>query len=572
MCQLLQHGGPDDEGLFVEESRGLVLGNRRLALLDLSPAGHMPMTYGERYTVTYNGELYNYAILKTELQSLGHVFNNHTDTEVILAAFAQWKVQAFARFKGMYAFALWDKLEGCLYLVRDAAGIKPLYYSHKNDVLVFASEMRAFASSGQTYISDVNWPVMLMAYGHLPEPVATLNGVKPLPKGCFARVDCNTGRMQLQSFRHYSFSERITEGGAVAVKEQLQKAVQQQMLADAPVGVFLSGGLDSAIIASLAAKHNTGTLKTLSIYFNDAAFSEKPYQDLVIQQLQCAHAQWLLTPKDFAAGFPKVLQAMDLPSCDGINTWFISKYAKEQGLKAVLSGIGGDELFGGYPSFKRMQLARLIQQAPDMAVRQGVHFNSRKFNRLSYLQLPGIKGIYLFLRGHFTPGEIARQLDMDEQHVWRVLNETPLYMDLPDLADGNKASWMEFNLYMQNQLLRDADVMSMQHGVEIRVPFLDEDLVSTAMAMAPPNKYPVGLPKQLLINCFKDILPAPVWDRPKMGFSFPFDDWFRQNELVMDFLAAPANAATLKLFNSGQVKWYQVMLLLLLKQPSLQAA
>jgi asparagine synthase (glutamine-hydrolysing) len=569
MCTLQRHGGPDDEGLYSEEESGMVLGNRRLALLDLSAAGHMPMEYADRYVITYNGELYNFLTLKKELQNLGHRFSNHTDTEVILAAFAQWQVQSFARLKGMFAFALWDRKEKELYLVRDPAGIKPLYYSCYNGSLVFASEIRAFRPVEWLGEENKNWPVYLMAYGHLPEPVTTLAHVIPLRKGCFFKYSTGKKAGSLQSFSHYSYSSQAvdTQSAERNIKAVLCASVKRHLLADAPVGVFLSGGLDSGIIAALAAHDNANALRTLSIYFDDPRFSEKKYQDILLQQLKCNNEQYLLSATDFHESFPAILSAMDLPSSDGINTWFISKYARAQGLKAVLSGVGGDELFGGYPSFLRMRMANLLQQMPGAAIGLGRYSHSKKMSRVTYLRLPGIKGIYLFLRGHFSPHEIAVQLDMEEKEVWRILSAEPCLMDVDRMDEKNKASWMEFNLYMQNQLLRDSDVMSMIHGVEIRVPFLDDELIKLALQMPGGIKYPAPLPKQILINSFKDMLPRAVWDRPKMGFSFPFANWMKGSGYIQD-LMMEGNAVTrnsYQQFMEGKMYWYQLMSLVNLR-------
>jgi asparagine synthase (glutamine-hydrolysing) len=569
MCSLQCHGGPDDEGLYVEVEPGLVLGNRRLALLDLSPAGHMPMEYVDRYVITYNGELYNFLLLKQELVRLGHSFRTHTDTEVILAAFSQWGVQAFARLKGMFAFALWDRQEKELYLVRDPAGIKPLYYSTDKNRIVFGSEIRSFSPVSWLQEANKHWPVYLLAYGHLPEPVTTLANIKPLPKGSFYKYNRQTGSGSLQSFNHYSYSSvgDQKDQAEKTIRSTLLSSVGRHLLADAPVGVFLSGGLDSGIIAALAARQNSRSLHTLSIYFDEPKFSEKKYQDILLERLQCRNEQYLLSEKDFHQCFPDILSAMDLPSCDGINTWFISKYAKAEGLKAVLSGIGGDELFGGYPSFMRMHMADLLQHMPAGAKGMGRYGYSRKMSRLSYLRLPGIKGLYLFLRGHFSPHEIAVQLGMAEQEVWSILAAEPCLMDVDRLGDKNKASWMEFNLYMQNQLLRDADVMSMSHGVEIRVPFLDDELVRLALQMSGDIKYPAPLPKQILIDSFKDILPREVWDRPKMGFSFPFAKWMKGSQFIKD-LMMDGNAVTrnsYQQFMEGKMYWYQLISLVNLR-------
>lgn len=570
MCDIQQHGGPDDEGLFVSPDQHLVLGNRRLALIDLSPEGHMPMQYMNRYTITYNGELYNYADLRNELKSLGHRFSNHTDTEVILASFAQWGSQAFSRLQGMFAFALFDQEVNKLFIARDPAGIKPLYYAAGKDFLAFASELRAFSAVSQCREADPYWPVYMMAYGHLPEPVSTLRDVRPLPKGCFLTYDLSDRRYNLQSFSHYSYSSRITD--AVEAKEEiartLESSVKSHLIADAPLGVFLSGGLDSSIITMLAARYKKQDLNTLSIYFSEPGFSEKKYQDLVIDKTGCRNHQFLLEKEEFHRSFPSILEAMDLPSSDGINTWFISKYAAGLGLKAVLSGVGGDELFGGYPSFNRMQAALRLRQLPGFLKSAGRRSRVKKLNRMSYLNLGGIKGLYLFLRGHFSPYEIARHLNMPESQVWSVLEEHPVLMNAEEvLSPKNQASWMEFNLYMQNQLLRDSDVMSMIHSVEIRVPFLDENLVRLALRIDPSVKYPAGRPKQILIDTFRRELPEGVWNRPKMGFSFPFAQWMKSSDFVKDSLvnSGPHTQKAYQLFMQDQLHWSHLMSLVIMR-------
>ena len=568
MCDLQKHGGPDDGGLYSSATDSLVLGNRRLALLDLSAAGHQPMSYQNRYFITYNGELYNFMPLKEELKELGHQFHTHTDTEVILAAYAQWNTLAFARFNGMFAFAIWDDHLKELLLVRDAAGMKPLYYSTASGGLAFASEIRAFKPIPYLQESNTAWPVYLMAYGHIPEPATTLRDVKPLHKGFFLKYELRSGKQSLQSFAHYSYNRGFSKSDRDAsnLTTTLKNAVERHLIADAAVGVFLSGGLDSGIIATVAAEIKKSRLNSLSLYFEDEFYSEKKYQDILLQQLQCKPQQYLLEEKEFHQQFPNILRAMDMPGCDGVNTWFISKQAAELGLKAVLSGIGADELFGGYPSFKRMQIAGLLQQLPDIIINTAQQSKIQKFNRLSYLQLNGIKGIYLFLRGLFTPNDIAKQLGGNEKEVWSILNETPVISELNDINTKNRASWMEFNMYMQNQLLRDADVMGMAHGVEIRVPFLDDNFVRLALSIDPVTKYAGRLPKQILIDNYKTSLPEAVWNRPKMGFSFPFHKWLTNSSYIKEMMYN-SNEATQKnydRFMRGKLHWSQLMALILL--------
>jgi asparagine synthase (glutamine-hydrolysing) len=470
----------------------------------------------------------------------------------------------------MFAFALWDREEENLYLVRDAAGIKPLYYRVSNTGLHFASEIRAFQYLYDCNEENINWPVFFMAYGHIPEPVTTLKDVKSLPKGCFIKYNTRNNNWNLQSFKHYSFSEipYSVKDAEEAVYETLNRAVKSHLIADAPIGVFVSGGVDSGIIAALASQQKKEELHSLSIYFEEKEFSEKNYQDTLIEHLKCQPHQFLLTESDFEANLHQVLSDMDMPCCDGINTWFISKAAREQGLKAVLSGIGGDELFGGYPSFNRIGLTSLLHKIPNGILKSGKYFNDKRLNRLSYLAMDGIKGTYLFLRGHFTAHEIATQMGMYETEVWNILNDSPMLQGISKLSSKNQASWMEFNLYMQNQLLRDADTMGMAHGIEIRVPFLDNDFIKLAFRISPEVKYDPKIQKSLLINSFRDILPKSIWDRPKMGFSFPFKSWLAQSSYVKDTMLQ-ANEVTKQKYNKfieGDLHWSHMMSLLILKK------
>jgi len=568
MCELQRHGGPDDGGIYCSADDDIVLGNRRLALLDLSSAGHQPMQYEERYWITYNGELYNFVELRDELKQYGHVFHTHTDTEVILAVYSRWGSQGFARLKGMFAFCIWDTVSKDLLLVRDAAGMKPLYYTREENGIAFASELRALNILPAVKEENDKWPVYLMAYGHLPEPVTTLKKVYPLPKGCFLKYNTVKRQFILQNFKHYSYFPKIKDEtvAVAAIKDHLKLAVERHLLADAPIGIFLSGGVDSGILTLLASENGPEQVNSLSIYFEEKAYSEKKYQDILIQKIGCKNSQYLLKENEFHDNFPGILDAMDMPCCDGINTWFISRYAKQQGLKAVLSGIGGDELFGGYPSFNRMETASLLHRLPGLVINAGRRSNMKQLNRLSYLNMDGIKGIYLFLRGHFTPLEIAKQLNASEKEIWDILNDVPVFPELPNLPLKEQASWMEWNIYMQNQLLRDADVMGMANGVEIRVPFLDDDFIRLVLSIDPAIKYRGVGPKPLLINTYRDKLPNEIWDRPKMGFSFPFAAWLSKSSFVKEMLEQ-GNKSTVSNYNrfmSGEMHWSHLMSLIII--------
>lgn len=560
MCCALKAGGPDDEGIHSDEDNHLVLGNRRLSIIDLSPAGHQPMSYdNKRYWITYNGELYNYPELKEELKNLGCQFESFSDTEVILAAFATWHTDAFKRFNGMFAFALWDSVTANLYLVRDPTGIKPLYYALSENGLVFTSEIRALAGIPWLQKKNAEWPVYLMAYGHLPEPITTLQDVQPVEKGSWIQYHAHGEMICKETFNRYTYLEKISDRKEVieSVKDNLRKAVKRHLISDAPIGVFLSGGLDSSIIALLANEDKV-QLNTISLYFEQNEFSEKKYQDLILQHLTCNHHQHLLKENEFHQYFPTIVNTMDLPSCDGINTWFISKYARESGLKAVLSGVGGDELFGGYPSFDRIRTTLLLERLPNKLLRAGRFSHAKRFKRLVYLSIGGPVGKYLFLRGQFTPNEIAANLGAGEKEIWQILSEQPHLPNIDHMTPKNQASWIETNMYMQNQLLRDSDVMSMAHGLEIRVPFLDAEFIRLSLRINSIEKYRAGKPKQLLIDAFKDILPEPIWNRPKMGFSFPFKNWLGRNEFARDIIGNDING-NYKKFMAGEMHWSQYL-------------
>ena len=569
MCELLKHGGPDDGGIYTADDAHLVLGNRRLALMDLTTAGQMPMHYDGRYTITYNGELYNFKELKDLLLADGMQFKTNSDTEVILAAFAKWNTQSFCKLNGMFAFALWDNEEKKLYLVRDAAGIKPLYYSTHTGGICFASEIRGFAPVNYLQEKEQHAAVYQLAYGFIPEPITVLAKVKALPKGCFCMYDFNTNSSSVQSFKFFSFNNNITDEASAKqlIYKNTQDAVHRQMLADEQVGIFLSGGIDSAIIAKLANQQTEKKLHTLSIYFDEEEYSEKKYQDIIAEEVKSIHHSILLKEEDFHKDFGSVIASMDMPTCDGINTWFISKFAAQEGLKAVLSGIGADELYGGYPSFKRITKALLLQNLPHTLLQLSNKLDLKKYNRLAYLKLDGIRGIYLFLRGHFTPVQIAAQLGSYENDIWNILSSKPVSPKLKRLGGQTKASWMEYNIYMQDQLLRDADVMSMAHGLEIRVPFLDNKSIETGFSIDEKLKFRSAVPKQLLIDSFVDILPTAIWNRPKMGFSFPFNEWLKNSSFVKD-LGNSNNKETKKAvddFLKGDLHWSRIMSLLMLK-------
>lgn len=559
MCQVLQHGGPDDEGLFFDESNSIGLGHRRLSIIDLSSNGHQPMTdAGQKIWITFNGELYNYQELKTELLTLGAQFKSVTDTEVILLSYQQWGTAAFSKFRGMFAFALYDTDKHLVYLVRDSAGIKPIYYYAQHGALSFASEIRAFTAANIITEKDPNWPVRFLAFGHIPEPYTTLKNVFSLPKGHFLRWDITSSSYNINPYYETPVREQITDVNEVRalIKETLIKSVNRQLIADATIGVFLSGGIDSSLLTLLANLKKEQQLKTVSIYFNEQNYNEQNYQRVILDKLRGQSFSHLVQQHDFDTFLPQIIAAMDMPTTDGINSWFISKYAHEDGLKAVLSGIGADELFGGYPSFKRIKYLKHLRKINPSLFSAIARFLPDQYKKLTFLANDHYLADYLLLRGFFSPLEIAKFLDTDSERVMEILFDTS-HPTSPNSYNEEHASWLETNLYMQNQLLRDTDVMSMNHGLEVRVPFLDEDFTSIINRIAPSIRFASNPSKKLLIDSFGDLLPPQIWNRPKMGFSFPLQQWMTAHPQISnsEYYKGKAAQSMIKKFKHKGMHW-----------------
>lgn len=559
MCHALQHGGPDDEGIFVNEDKNVVFGHRRLSIIDLSSKGHQPMAdVQQKAWITFNGEIYNYRELKAELLAAGAQFHSNTDTEVIIQAYLHWGTYAFAKLRGMFAFGLYDIAKGLTYLVRDTTGIKPLYYHSKNWQLSFASEVKALQIAGIATETDPEWQVRFLAYGHIPEPYTTLKNVMSLAKGHYLCWDNNNDICTIKPYGSpVSTNSIVSEEDAKAeIQHALKAAVNRQLIADASIGVFLSGGIDSSLLTLLANEQKKSQLNTISIFFNEKAYDESAYQSLVVKQIQGEKFTHLIKQQDFETCFPQIIECMDMPTTDGINTWFISKYAHDDGLKAVLSGVGGDELFGGYPSFNRIQYLKYLKKIPSSVFSMMAPFVADQYKKIEYLAHDHPAADYLFLRGLFDPTTIAKILDIDVKQVNTTLFDHAIAS--PSMSyDKEYASWMENNLYMQNQLLRDTDVMSMSHGLEVRVPFLDEDFQRLTLQITPDIRFGDNPAKKLLIDSFKDILPPDIWNRPKMGFTFPLQQWMQKNTLMSDpdLYQGVEAQHIIKQFKNNKVHW-----------------
>ena len=553
MRDAMAHGGPDSSGYYIDPMYGVALGHRRLSIIDLSEAGGQPMMNDDASVVlVFNGEIYNFPELKEELLQKGSRFYSHSDTEVILNAYETWGTECFRRFKGMFAVVIYDKRSREVILARDHAGIKPLYYSIQNNSIYFSSEIRSFLELDPNWGEDPDWKIYFLAYGFVPKNKTTLKNVKMLDRGSCLRFNIETFETRQFTFTNYEYTNTIKNIGEAkeAIQFYLTKAIQRHLIADAPLGVFLSGGIDSSIITCVAAKMKK-ELHTLSIVFDDQNYTEKRFQELIVKQVHSIHQSTLLDKQQFIDAIPDILLAMDQPSTDGINSYFISKFAREAGLKAVLSGLGADELLGGYPSFRRTRMIRNLKQLPDFILDKTTLLPNNKFHKISFLKNNSVIGDYLFNRGYFHIREIAQLMDSTEQEInEKIYNEHEADISI---KNGNLVSYLETTIYMEGQLLKDTDYMSMWHGLEVRVPFLDLDLMNAIHSIDPALKFNYGQPKQLLIDSFKDLIPSQIWERKKQGFVFPFSDWMKES--LNEFVQSKKDEEMAKKFREGKLSW-----------------
>jgi asparagine synthase (glutamine-hydrolysing) len=547
----MEHRGPDDQGTF-EATSGDVrveLAFTRLAILDLSPAGHQPMsTEGGRFTIVYNGEVYNYREIRAELVALGESFRSATDTEVVLKAYARWGKGCVKRLRGMFAFAIWDAARQSVCLVRDRSGIKPLYYAERPGSLAFASEVRTLLATGLAERTLSRRALSsYLSFGSVYDPDTILEGVRSLPPAMI--LEYHRGKISCE--RYWSLPTEITEPGpatlqeaAASIRPVLEEAVRLRLIADVPVGIFLSGGIDSSVLAALAASATTGAANTFTVTFDETAYSEAPFAAEVARLFGCNHHQVHLTGSQAASEIEQAVGALDQPSCDGINTYFVAKAAKASGLTVALSGLGGDEVFAGYSTFRSFGSILAAGRATRSVAplfRRVLHKNplnvfgsasSRERKLFGALSSGGAPvPTYALLRAVFTPDQVQQIIAPE---MGAALPPPPVsgldgISDKPDpdsIDPVNLYSALELSNYLQNTLLRDTDAMSMRHALEVRVPLLDHVLIEQILRIPGHIKMIRGQSKPLLTAAVP-ALPRHITGRSKMGFTLPFTPWLR---------------------------------------------
>lgn len=533
MLAALRHRGPDDEGVWTAAGGHAAFAHTRLAILDLTPAGHQPMSTPDgRFTIAFNGEILNFHELRRSLEQRGVRFHTRCDTEVILRAYEADGPACIARLRGMFALALWDERERTCILARDRFGIKPLYYHAAAARVTFASEVKALIASG--LVPRVLDPDGLFGYfltGTVPEPCTLLRDVKCLEAGSYAIW--KAGTLTSHKYWDLSFDGAPGVGDPTArARAALLDSVDHHFISDAPVGVFLSGGVDSTALVALASQNQNRVLHTFSLAFPGWVDDEGAVATRTARHFGTNHTEWPIDASTATELFRGFLGASDQPSIDGLNTFAVSKLAREHGMKVVLSGLGGDELFAGYKSFD--EVPRLS------AVNRGLSYTGRlrtavgeglqrvaadpRLRRLGDVltQPPDLANTYTMFRGIFTHAEA-------EALVRSYVPGPPGQLCQPGESTGasdptprDAISRLELTRYMRNQPLRDSDTMSMAWGLELRVPFLDGPLVDTLSSI--PASVRLQPRKRFLLEAVPEV-PEWVAAQPKRGFMFPFERW-----------------------------------------------
>jgi len=557
--------GHDGEGEWCAADGRVGFGHRRLAIIDLSERAAQPMASADGSTViVFNGEIYNYRALRSDLEAKGCVFRTQSDTEVLLHLYAAKGAAMVRDLRGMFAFGLWDGERHGLLLARDPYGIKPLYYADDGWTLRFASQVKALVAGCRVGLDPdpAGWAGFFL-FGNVPEPYTIYRDIRAVPAGATLWID---RRGPHQPERYFSLpqifaeAERApatsSEAASSRIRAALIDSVRHHLVADVPVGIFLSAGVDSAALLGLMRDVGCGDIHAITLAyeeFRERHDDEAPLAGVVARHYGARHTIRTVTHEEFRADLPKIFTAMDQPTIDGINTWFVAKAAREQNLKAAISGLGGDELVGGYPSFN--DIPRWVRWMRWSAC---VPFAGEAFRRavsavndllpLAHPKIAGFlqyarsyAGAYLLRRGVFMPWELPDLMDrkfvreglrrLDPiRHIASILEPEPR-------TAWGKVATLEASLYMRNQLLRDTDWASMAHSLEVRVPFVDANLlqaVAADFAVLPP-----AAGKRLLAAAPSAAVPDQIVTRAKTGFSTPIERWLKDDERIRGWQQVP---------------------------------
>ncbi len=577
----LSHRGPDDQRLWINADQTAGLAHTRLSIIDLTSSGHQPMhTPDGRYSIVFNGEIYNYQSLKKEMEDEGEAFISASDTEVLLKLWAKEELSALERIRGMFSLAIWDSMESKLILVRDPLGIKPLYFSQYSNGLAFASEARALKSAGFGGEIDPKAVGAFLKFGSIPAPLGLYKGIESLMPGEWLQWEQDTGKMTRQIYWSYAkqFENNMHDPvidyrEAVSLtRRTLIDSVKAHLVSDVPVGAFLSGGIDSTAVVSLMRQAGQDNIATFSIVFDDKELDESHYSRMAAQAYNTEHHEWRVTRSEFFDLKNEFMKSMDSPTIDGINTWMVSRLARQYGFKVVTSGVGGDEFFYGYNgTFRQLPaLMKYLGAVPSGIKKMALktmdfpfvkNATPRKINKaVSLLEAsPDLGKGYLAYRGLFTKQEIRELIsDKDFAHEAASVDMSVFLPSLPDKAEKEQnVSVLEASCYLASQLLPDSDRFSMAHALELRVPLVDRIVAETLSRIDPKLFYDQkNTPKALLVKAVDDI-PDEIVYRQKQGFTLPIGRWIKDEkwETKSRLLNKDACKKIDTAFCSGKLHW-----------------
>lgn len=541
MTDAMAHRGPDADAVYAEGPIGL--GHRRLSIIDLSEAANQPFTdHSGRYIMVFNGELYNFEEVKATLPD--YPYRTSSDTEALLALFTRKGPSAISAFKGMFALAIWDKEEKTLYLVRDRMGVKPLYYYAGQDKLAFASEIRGILATGFVP-RRVNETALreFFSYQSVGYPNVAIEGIEQLEAGSYLKI--KEGRIEKQVYWELTDSPvdmDVTDTVAIRrrVSDLMTTSVEKRLISDVPIGAFLSGGIDSSAVVGLMAKVSTARPNTFTVGFTEKEFDESEYAAIVAKRFNTRHTNIMLQPTVFLDELENALNAMDTPSADGINTYVVSKAIRRAGMTVALSGVGGDELFAGYPFFKqylRLQEKKKWYRGTALPRRlvAGLLAGSQSTRTQRIRQIigadrPDISHMYPVSRQILAPALIRKltrlgDFSLQDTDLYKALQQRQACIGKYPLL--SQVSIADYLGYTQHTLLKDMDQMSMAVSLEVREPFFDHELVSFVLQIPDSVKYPTYA-KSLLVESLHPLLPDEIVHRKKQGFVFPWNEWMKK--------------------------------------------
>jgi asparagine synthase (glutamine-hydrolysing) len=588
MTDAMAHRGPDADGFFTNER--IALGHRRLSIIDLSTAANQPIAdHTGRYQIIFNGEIYNYRDVKKLLPD--YPFSTNSDTEVLLAAYSKWGIDCLPYLKGMFAFVIWDSVEQVMFIARDRMGVKPVYYFANDNVFLFASELRGVLGSGIVPAKANKTAIReFLSYQSVGFPESAIEGVLQLEAG--SSITIRDNRIGIKKYWDITSSPTVDFdfGDKLRVQQQvrqlLRNAIERRLVSDVPLGAFLSGGIDSSAVVGLMAEVGSGRPNTFTAGFEEKEFDESGYANIISRKFNTNHNQVLLKPAVFLDELTNALNAMDTPSGDGVNTYVVSKAIKQSGLTVALSGVGGDELFAGYPFFKQyLQLnkyasvwgsSKLLRWGAGLAL--GSSNKSQRMKQLLNAPDASIRYFYPEFRRIISPKLLASLTNWDDNRptlLEEQLVKLPASLEKYPLL--SQVSIAEYTGYTQHTLLKDTDQFSMAVSLEAREPFFDHDLIEFVLAIPDQYKFP-NYPKQLLVESLDGLLPDEIVHRKKQGFLFPWSVWMKkelrsfcethlQRIAQRDFINGKNLLAYWQRFlnNDASVRWMEIWLFVILE-------